>query len=925
MRRAGIVLIVLWAFCVSGWAEDEKGLVAHWDFNEGKGDVLHDKSANDNDGKIHGAKWVKCGKGHALKFDGMDDYVDCGAGKSLDITGPITAEVWVFPDRVPPTGEPAIMGKTFGSYVLTFFKSGNLWWYISSGGNGCAAPLRPREWSHVVGTFDGKMVKLYINGRSARSRASDTPKIGRAGHFFMGKSEGDVQFTENALFKGMLDEARIYRGALSEDEVFGRYAATAGDKGKDTTFFERPRLHVYVWRLLGKVGVDVDFFAMRPLLRDARMELAVLDPAGRAVRKETIRDLPAAGRARTDFDMGDAKSGAYAVRAVFKDPQGRAIGKETVEMFTFPEKPRWLASGARILNNLVVEVLNLSGEGIRGVKECRFPNPRRGWIFIASKARCGGADKITITVDAERTEDAVIVHEKGKEPTQEAMRFLSQGEHRIRIRTQGASALEQLVVRAIPETAYCFFPVEPYVKPFGPYDWPFLEKHLLKNLNCMISQTYDKKWFQTTPYLKQWKKQGKRWIVRKGGFPGFRGQPTTTQEVYDYWARQGGLSDPLLDGLIVDEFGSAEAKGYPHWTAAVRNIRATERFKNKTFYAFGGRLHEGDLSTKFTQALVECDYRIAWEMYKNEPPSEAEAREYAASTFAQQMLDWKKAAPGCEGHMLVCFGHLLSAPPESIDHNANVDFKVWMDILFNQLANDPAFSRLYGVMQYHSGFGDEEYLRWIGRLYRHYCIEGRTESLATKYGFKYELDHIRNPDFDDGTTGWTLSPADTGGMSVKSLSRYGTLQGRYPPSKAGDNFLLTKRSDKASNTFSQEIRNLQPGRLYSVRMFTADYQDLVGNKSARKKHAVSMKVQNAELIPERSFQHVFKQHYKAHQLGKFSHKHPAWMNFHRKVFRAKAGTTTLTVSDWASANDSGGPVGQELMFNFFQVQPYLHE
>ena len=28
------------------WAVKEKGLVAHWNFDEGKGDILHDRSGN---------------------------------------------------------------------------------------------------------------------------------------------------------------------------------------------------------------------------------------------------------------------------------------------------------------------------------------------------------------------------------------------------------------------------------------------------------------------------------------------------------------------------------------------------------------------------------------------------------------------------------------------------------------------------------------------------------------------------------------------------------------------------------------------------------------------------------------------------------------------------------------------------------------
>ena len=49
------------------------------------------------------------------------------------------------------------------------------------------------------------------------------------------------------------------------------------------------------------------------------------------------------------------------------------------------------------------------------------------------------------------------------------------------------------------------------------------------------------------------------------------------------------------------------------------------------------------------------------------------------------------------------------------------------------------------------------------------------------------------------------------------------------------------------------------------------------------------------------------------------------MNYHWRVFRAKAATARLVVSDWKSAAEAGGPAGQELMFNFLELQPYLSE
>ena len=36
----------------------EQGLVAYWDFNEGAGGVLEDKSVNENDATIVGAEWT---------------------------------------------------------------------------------------------------------------------------------------------------------------------------------------------------------------------------------------------------------------------------------------------------------------------------------------------------------------------------------------------------------------------------------------------------------------------------------------------------------------------------------------------------------------------------------------------------------------------------------------------------------------------------------------------------------------------------------------------------------------------------------------------------------------------------------------------------------------------------------------------------
>ena len=205
----------------------EPGLVAHWGFDEGKGGLLHDRSGNNNHGKIHGATWVKCGDGYALRFDGTDDYVNCGQGPSLDIRGAISLEAWVCPEGMVKD-ESGIVGKQFSSYLLTYYTNGNCYWYICEGANNCNASLYPGSWSHMVGTFDGNTMRLYLDGEMVRTRQSKHRAINAGRNLFIGCVLGDASaddpaYTTTAYFKGLIGGVRIYNRPLSQEEVRNRY------------------------------------------------------------------------------------------------------------------------------------------------------------------------------------------------------------------------------------------------------------------------------------------------------------------------------------------------------------------------------------------------------------------------------------------------------------------------------------------------------------------------------------------------------------------------------------------------------------------------------------------------------------------------------------------------------------------------------
>ncbi len=211
MKTSG-VLVCLIPVSLSTMAFAGSDAVARYGFDEGNGPVVRDLTGNGHDGKIIGARFVKSGTGGALSFDGVDDDVDCGTGGALDLREQITIAAWVRPARVPPA-EVGLVIKDFESYGLTYYKDGYCYFYISGGGNHCKAPIAPGFWFHVAGTYDGQVMRLYINGKLRAHRKlavgikkGPTLRIGSRG-------------VPGSYFAGRLDEVQIHRRALSAEQV----------------------------------------------------------------------------------------------------------------------------------------------------------------------------------------------------------------------------------------------------------------------------------------------------------------------------------------------------------------------------------------------------------------------------------------------------------------------------------------------------------------------------------------------------------------------------------------------------------------------------------------------------------------------------------------------------------------------------------
>ncbi len=186
--------------------------------DEGNGTITRDISCNSNHGSISGAAWVETDRGTALDFDGIDDMVDCAGSESLDPGDAVTLSVWVNPDQVP-SGEVGIAGKYFDQYLLSFYKYGRCWWYVGSGGNNCNATLPVGVWSHVVGTFDGTTMRLYINGEQVAEQASSFSTVPSGNNFWVGRHQSG----EGTYFDGKVAAVKVYSRALSAAEVENEY------------------------------------------------------------------------------------------------------------------------------------------------------------------------------------------------------------------------------------------------------------------------------------------------------------------------------------------------------------------------------------------------------------------------------------------------------------------------------------------------------------------------------------------------------------------------------------------------------------------------------------------------------------------------------------------------------------------------------
>jgi hypothetical protein len=192
------------------------GLTAHYPLNSG---VVVDQGPNGWDGVVNGATATANRKGTAgmaLSFDGVDDIVDISGGP-FTTTNRTTVSFWV---NVPVSRPLRYFIRTGGGGIGIFSSGTSAGLAISLPSTSSAAgAVTLGAWHHVVGTYDGTTIRVYIDNVLAGTKNHPGLMEGS------GSATGPLVlgFFNSSYWQGSIDDLRLYDRVLTTAEIHSLY------------------------------------------------------------------------------------------------------------------------------------------------------------------------------------------------------------------------------------------------------------------------------------------------------------------------------------------------------------------------------------------------------------------------------------------------------------------------------------------------------------------------------------------------------------------------------------------------------------------------------------------------------------------------------------------------------------------------------
>ena len=196
--------------------------VADYRFNEGSGTVVLDASGYNNNGSMSGGvtRVIDSTRGQVLSFNGSSGLVSVADAASLDLATGMTLEAWVRPTSVDGWRTVVLKEGDGLSYAL---------YANDADANKPAGYVRIDDedeevrgrrrltsgvWTHLAMTYDGTMMRLFVNGEEVESRKRTGAAEVSAGKLRIG---GNLVWGE--WFRGQIDDVRIYDVAVGAPQI----------------------------------------------------------------------------------------------------------------------------------------------------------------------------------------------------------------------------------------------------------------------------------------------------------------------------------------------------------------------------------------------------------------------------------------------------------------------------------------------------------------------------------------------------------------------------------------------------------------------------------------------------------------------------------------------------------------------------------
>ncbi len=164
----------------------------------------------------------------ALEFNGSGDsgdYIEIENNENLNAElGAITLSFWIYPRyendfvAILDATDGTWSGDGYSFYLRPHESTGEQFAWAVNGDSLRAGTVIMYEWQHVVATFDGNDMMIYVDGSEEGSTSAPSSTVQTSENMMIGRmSDRDWQYSH------LIGEFQIYEGALTESEIWELY------------------------------------------------------------------------------------------------------------------------------------------------------------------------------------------------------------------------------------------------------------------------------------------------------------------------------------------------------------------------------------------------------------------------------------------------------------------------------------------------------------------------------------------------------------------------------------------------------------------------------------------------------------------------------------------------------------------------------